>query len=420
VEESVDISSFLDYPESAREISPETMRSTLLWKAIKLNAVDELLNRQLTGLPTRGRLVDDLTHRIAALSFGKPARFRERIGAVLNAALHFYPEDAPSVRGFLPGTLEHLRKDVADVAWTAFADTVGEYRLFVNWAFEGGFFDGKVLYETMRTLLEAKVWEGRGVPSRPVKFEDLPLELGVTSTNTSHPDRAQRLRVHTRLTAGDVEVAQAVRDSVGVPLFFRPRKLGSGDDVFEIMDGGVVCNYPFWLFAGEHGGYFPAGADHDARPKLGFILDKDLDAPPEWGCPAPKWHVPGTGEGLSPHNVDGLAENPEFSFLSHGGPFGEFDILERALRVVEVFLGSELTLTEQWRSTVQATHPYHEVYVPLKGYHPLDFGVNRDAGTWRGMVDRGYEAATRMLLDSGLVAHPKSNPYRPKSETLSD
>jgi predicted acylesterase/phospholipase RssA len=415
----VDLSSFLDYPESSSDIDSTIMRKTYLWRAIKLNAVDDLLNRKLTGLPTREMLVNDLAERIAALPVGKLDQYQNRIKAVLNTALHFYPDDTPAIGSFVPIKLEHLREDIADAAWRASTNTIREYRLFVSWTFEGGFFEGKVLYRKIKSLLEAKVWESRGLPVRPVRFNDLPLELGIISVNTSHPDKSKRMQVHTRLTAGNMEVARAVRDSMSVPLFFKPRKYTKEGNTFEIMDGGVIFNFPFWLFTGGHDDYLKPSAADNARPKIGFILDKDVDASPDWGCPEPKWHKQGSKEGILPDNVKALTENPHFAFLSWGGlfsrsPFSEFIGVERALRVVDVFLASELTLTEPWRSSVKATYPYHEVYIPLKGYHWLDFTVNKDMKTWRGMVDRGYEATVRTLVDAGLIAGTarKKNPYR--------
>lgn len=185
------------------------------------------------------------------------------------------------------------------------------------------------------------------------------------------------------------------------------------------MDGGLICNFPFWLFTGGHGGYFQPSADDNARPKVGFILDKELDAPPDWGCPEPKWHIPGSRDGLSPRNLEALAENPVFAALSSGGAFGEFIAIERALRVVDVSLASELTLTQPWRSSIKATYPYYEVHIPLKGYHGLDFSVNKDVKTWRGMVDRGYEATVATLLDVRLITDTagKKNPYRLQGKT---
>jgi hypothetical protein len=142
VTKPVDLSSFLDYPESSSDIDPTIMRNTFLWKAIKLNAVDEILNRKLTALPTREKLLDDLSSKIVAISFGGLGHFQDRIKVVLKTALHFYPDDTPTIGSFVLIKLGHLREDIADAAWKAFTDTVRDYRLFVNWTFEGGFFKG--------------------------------------------------------------------------------------------------------------------------------------------------------------------------------------------------------------------------------------------------------------------------------------
>ncbi|RLC97054.1 MAG: hypothetical protein DRI40_01425 [Chloroflexi bacterium] len=414
VTEPIDISSFLDPPESSREIDPSVMRQTHLWNAIKLNAVDELLSRKLTGFPTRGKLVDELTKRVVALSFGKLDPLRDRIRAVLSAALHFYPDSPPTVRSFVVTALEQLREDIADAVWRAFTDAVRPYRLLVNWTFEGGLFRGQALYNGVKALLEAKVWEAKGLPVRPVSFRDLPLDLAVVSVNTSHPDRDKRMQVHTRLTAGDMEVALAVRESVSIPLFFQPRKYISESGTYEIMDGGLVCKYPFWLFTGGHGSFLQPGSSDNERPKIGFILDKDVDAPSDWGCPRAKWRVADSDEGQMPGSAAALAQNPQFDFLLRRTSSGEFVAIERALRVVDVALASELMLTEPWRSAVKDSYAYHEVPIPLKGYHGLDFSVTRDVKSWQGMVDRGYEATVRTLLEAGLIADGdrRRNPYR--------
>ena len=77
-------------------------------------------------------------------------------------------------------------------------------------------------------------------------------------------------------------------------------------------------------------------------------------------------------------------------------------------------VGSEMMLTNTWRSSVKATYPYYEVKIPLMGYHMFDFSVNKDVKTWRGIVDRGYKATVAALIDAGLIAgkYRKKNPYR--------
>ncbi len=46
-----------------------------------------------------------------------------------------------------------------------------------------------------------------------------------------------------------------------------------------------------------------------------------------------------------------------------------------------IVVGSEMMLTNTWRSSVKATYAYHEVQIPLMGYHMFDFSVNKDVKT---------------------------------------
>ena len=43
-------------------------------------------------------------------------------------------------------------------------------------------------------------------------------------------------------------VARALRMSCGIPFFFEPvrLKIGSGDTI--VVDGGVLSNFPMWIF----------------------------------------------------------------------------------------------------------------------------------------------------------------------------
>ena len=44
------------------------------------------------------------------------------------------------------------------------------------------------------------------------------------------------------------EIARAVRMSVGIPLFFKPVVIRSGKCESYIVDGGVLSNFPVWIF----------------------------------------------------------------------------------------------------------------------------------------------------------------------------
>lgn len=61
-------------------------------------------------------------------------------------------------------------------------------------------------------------------------------------------------------------VARAVRMSCSIPFFFEPvrLKIGSGDTI--VVDGGVLSNFPMWLFDDEHG--------KKKRPVLGLKLSR--------------------------------------------------------------------------------------------------------------------------------------------------
>jgi NTE family protein len=46
----------------------------------------------------------------------------------------------------------------------------------------------------------------------------------------------------------EFEIAKAVRMSIGIPLYFRPVKLPYYKEYSYIVDGGLLSNYPVWIF----------------------------------------------------------------------------------------------------------------------------------------------------------------------------
>ncbi|NMD71814.1 patatin-like phospholipase family protein [Bacillus sp. DNRA2] len=59
-------------------------------------------------------------------------------------------------------------------------------------------------------------------------------------------------------------IAKAIRMSCSIPYFFEPVKLKSNDGVSVIVDGGVLSNFPMWLFDQDH--------VMKSRPVLGMKL----------------------------------------------------------------------------------------------------------------------------------------------------
>ncbi|MFU0825060.1 patatin-like phospholipase family protein [Clostridium sp.] len=49
----------------------------------------------------------------------------------------------------------------------------------------------------------------------------------------------------------DFSIAKAVRMSIGIPLFFKPVKLKHKTGISLIVDGGILSNYPIWIFDGQ-------------------------------------------------------------------------------------------------------------------------------------------------------------------------
>lgn len=146
--------------------------------------------------------------------------------------------------------------------------------------FEGGLYEGDYLEEWVRKLLEAK-----GIRT----FKDLVLKeyesdplcrhrLVVIASDVS---RRKLLRLPCDLEGyglnpDDLEVSKAVRMSATLPFFYEPYLLhypGDGKEkLFSyIVDGGVLSNFPVWLFDGE---------GEPQRPTFGFkIIEPDESAP---------------------------------------------------------------------------------------------------------------------------------------------
>jgi len=73
----------------------------------------------------------------------------------------------------------------------------------------------------------------------------------------------------------DLEVADAVRMSVSIPYFFEPVKLRHKDGTeCCIVDGGIVCNFPIWIYDDDI---------EDGNPPVGFCLVDDGETRPVHG-----------------------------------------------------------------------------------------------------------------------------------------
>jgi NTE family protein len=86
------------------------------------------------------------------------------------------------------------------------------------------------------------------------------------------------------LTPNDLRVVDAVRMSMSFPFFFDPVTLRKDGREHLIVDGGLLSNFPVWLFDGK--------PIH--RPTFGFRLHPGKGGPGPYYAPVPKplWEVP--------------------------------------------------------------------------------------------------------------------------------
>ncbi|WP_307255946.1 patatin-like phospholipase family protein [Oikeobacillus pervagus] len=109
-----------------------------------------------------------------------------------------------------------------------------------------------------------------------VTFADLPNQtLRVVASDITRgrmlvlPDDLKKYGIHPK----HFPVARAIRMSCTIPYFFQPVKLKGQDGVSLIVDGGVLSNFPMWLF------------DRDGRrtrPVLGIKLSPHYSEYPKY------------------------------------------------------------------------------------------------------------------------------------------
>lgn len=129
--------------------------------------------------------------------------------------------------------------------------------LFVYWRL--GLYKGNELEKWLCEKLAAK-----GLKT----FADLPPQaLRVIASDLSNgqmiviPDDLQKYGI----APGSFSIAKAIRISCSIPYFFEPVKMRSMDGMNVLVDGGVLSNFPMWLFDREN--------VQKVRPVLGIKLN---------------------------------------------------------------------------------------------------------------------------------------------------
>lgn len=144
--------------------------------------------------------------------------------------------------------------------------------------FEKGIYEGEFFENWLRNLLVK-------APNKPINtFSDLKTEYGDPRYRYKlHVIAADIFRgrmlvlprdiVDYGIDPDDLEVAKAVRMSMSIPFFFEPVILkDKSDRDCYIVDGGVLSNYPVWLF--------DDGSEDPPWPTLGYkLVEPESDQP---------------------------------------------------------------------------------------------------------------------------------------------
>lgn len=154
---------------------------------------------------------------------------------------------------------EELRDTILELDYAQFRDEAWEDQIplldrGLSILLDQGIYEGRVLHDWMRDLLEQKGVRTFGDLVHP-EFADEPrnrYRLQVIASDVT----ARRLLVLPRdagilgVDPDDLSVALAVRMSMSIPIFFEPVRWLNPETGNEhlIVDGGMLSNFPVWLF----------------------------------------------------------------------------------------------------------------------------------------------------------------------------
>ncbi len=267
--------------------------------------------------------------------------------------------------GYTAAEIKHIMDTRVD--FRRFMDPAGIARLpkvgpWLSMLFTHGMYQGDYFLTLMRQLLSEKLGKEK-VTFRDLTMPKLPTDsheeyeakykfkLQVVASNITRnellilPQGVSALG----LVPGDLEVALAVRASMNIPFFFKPVKLPQATDHRQrhwIVDGGMLSNFPIWLFDSPAGTVPP-------WPTIGFLL----------------WEPD--------------QEKPRY---------------ERIRGLISMLRAMVNTMTTAHdRKVLSETDQSRIVKIPTGIYMTTDFNLTAEDRQW--LYDSGYRAARRFLED---------------------
>lgn len=263
------------------------------------------------------------------------------------------------------------RKIIQGLNFSQFTDTAWEDRVpavgkVLSIFKDQGIYEGDAFLQWMRDLLEAKGVRTFRDLIEPAYADDPRFRYKVrviASDLTGRcllalPQDATRLGIE----PDDLSVALAVRMSMSIPVFFEPVRVKNQQTGREhvIVDGGMLSNFPLWLF--------------------------DSDGEPEW---------PTFGLRL-------MAEDPSSSLA---GSLPGLEVSDNPVKVTSDFLKSllETMLQAHDRLYVEQANFARTIAIPTLGVSATDFSLTQEQAT--ALYQAGRKAAEEFLATWDFEAY---------------
>ncbi len=169
-------------------------------------------------------------------------------------------------------SIDEIREILFDLQVEKILDPpiLNKYMSFIKWISlyrQMGLYKGEKFEEWIDTLLAHKgVHTFQDIEEDSLKIVVSDISLGKL---VILPDDLQRVY---GIAPKHFKIATAVRMSAGFPYFFMPKKLHYADTYSYIVDGGVLSNFPLWVFRRHN---------RDKRPVLGLSLSEAVENAPQ-------------------------------------------------------------------------------------------------------------------------------------------
>ncbi len=230
-----------------------------------------------------------------------------------------------------------LQKIIAELDYDRFKDEAWEDRVplagsSLSVLKDLGVYEGEAFSEWMRDLLEVK---GVRTFGDLVRREDVELRYRYKVQVIASDVTERRLLVLPRDAPklgiddpDDISVALAVRMSMSIPIFFEPVRFANPQTGIEhlIVDGGMLSNFPVWLF----------DAEEPQWPTFGLkLIQMDPKAPVAGEVPKPE--APRSGVALV---IDYLRSLVDTMMAAHDRLYIEESEFDRTIAIDTLGVGT--------------------------------------------------------------------------------